>query len=125
MPPRGFPLALPLLLPACLPRVGGPADSGAPQPDGGSSCDGGCLNGSTCASPFDCASGVCVGSTCQAAAAACADPFAGCTVFDDFTAAGATRIVTFPNSSFTYAPKCMRVKLGQSVTFNGGAATFI
>lgn len=43
--------------------------------------------------------------------------FAGCTTFDDRTAANADRKVTFKD--FEYTPKCLRIKAGQTVTFDG------
>ena len=52
------------------------------------------------------------------ASTACTDPaFAGCTTFDDRTAEGADRTVTFMD--FAYTPKCLRIKSGQSVVFTG------
>lgn len=43
--------------------------------------------------------------------------FAGCTTFEDRTAEGADRRVTFRD--FEYTPKCMRIRAGQTVVFEG------
>jgi plastocyanin len=40
--------------------------------------------------------------------------FAGCTSFEDRTAEGASRVIAFSGSA--YAPKCIRIKKGQSVS---------
>lgn len=47
----------------------------------------------------------------------CAAAFAGCAAYDDFSAAGAQREVTF--ASLEYSPRCMKIAAGQSVTFTG------
>lgn len=47
----------------------------------------------------------------------CAPSFAGCTSFEDRTADGADRKVSFKD--FQYTPKCLRMKVGQTVTFVG------
>lgn len=51
------------------------------------------------------------GTACTIAA------FAGCTTFEDRTAAGAERTVTFQD--FAYTPKCIRIKAGQALLFQG------
>lgn len=47
--------------------------------------------------------------------------FNGCDTasFTDRTAAGAIRTVSFPGASLAYAPKCILIAAGQSVTFSG------
>jgi len=51
---------------------------------------------------------------------ACQANFAGCSQLEDLTADSATREVKFGGAlANTYAPKCMKVKKGQSVTFDG------
>jgi plastocyanin len=49
----------------------------------------------------------------KGAAAGCAAGFAGCSTFT----AGTT--VSFSGGGFAYTPKCLRVKAGTAVTFNG------
>ena len=56
---------------------------------------------------------------------ACSEGFAGCTDFVDATAEGAERQVTGSYQEWDagyggdYAPKCLKIKAGQSVTFGG------
>lgn len=50
-------------------------------------------------------------------AGACHTQFAGCATFDEADAGDGGALVTF--SDFAYAPKCLRVKVGQTVTFQG------
>ena len=47
----------------------------------------------------------------------CKPAFADCASYDDYTAPTADRTITFPFLS--YAPKCMKISAGQSVTFSG------
>ena len=47
----------------------------------------------------------------------CSAKYAGCSSFTDLTASGAKREITFKCCS--YAPKCIKIKVGQSVTFKG------
>ena len=47
----------------------------------------------------------------EAAAGGCSSGFAGCSTFSDGTA------ISF--ASFSYTPKCLRVKVGQAVSFSG------
>ncbi len=82
-----------LLAIACLPQVGPPVDGGAEHEDGGASPDGGPVE-------VDAGDPGCPG-------------FAGCTTFTDGTT------ITFPNGNDTYAPKCLRIRAGQAVTFTG------
>ena len=49
--------------------------------------------------------------------AACAAVFAGCSAFVDATAPGADRTVHFQD--YSYDPKCLMVRVGQTVTFAG------
>lgn len=55
------------------------------------------------------------------AGAVCPPSFAGCSAFTDLTAPAAKREVTFKD--FEYTPKCIEIKLGQSVTFVGALAS--
>jgi plastocyanin len=48
----------------------------------------------------------------------CESNYAGCVQFDDQTAQGSSRRITFGNNH-QYDPKCMRVRLGQTVTLEG------
>lgn len=57
------------------------------------------------------------GTTSRCEPPACTGFPAGCTTFDDRTASGASRTVTFDNNG--YSPKCMRVTTTQDVTFSG------
>jgi plastocyanin len=50
----------------------------------------------------------------------CATAFAGCSTYVDRTADCADRNLTF---DFTPSPQCLRVKVGQTVTFNGSSNT--
>ena len=43
--------------------------------------------------------------------------FAGCTTFEDRTAESAARTIAFID--FAYTPKCLRIKAGQTVLFEG------
>lgn len=47
----------------------------------------------------------------------CAAAFAGCATYDDHTPAADARAIAFTFSMYT--PKCMKIKVGQSVTFSG------
>lgn len=57
------------------------------------------------------------GARAPVADGGCPADYAGCTAFVDATGAGANRVVTF--ADFEYSPKCLRVKVGQEVTFRG------
>jgi plastocyanin len=48
----------------------------------------------------------------------------GCTTFTDATAPNAARAITFPTGVIPsqYSPNCLKIKVGQSVTWNGGFA---
>lgn len=94
----------PFLVAAILLTVGCAADPGAE--DAGGRHDAGL----TADSGTD--AGTDAGTPCPAA-------FAGCTAFEDRTGAGDDRSVTF---DFTPVPKCLKVRAGQSVTFNGPSA---
>jgi plastocyanin len=122
----------------CLPQVGPllEADSGA---GGGAGGGGGatCTNGRTdgdesdldcggscpacaltasCRSAADCASGVCASTRCSAPANPCRATFANCATFTELDA-GVT--IHFPVGGLRYSPNCLRLHLGQSVTFVG------
>jgi plastocyanin len=50
----------------------------------------------------------------------CTADYAGCTTFEDHTASGDPRTITFGGTAGNaYVPKCMQVKVGQTVTFSG------
>lgn len=87
-----FTVPLLVLFAGCLPQVGPPVDGGSA---GGAESDGGAGGGT--------ASGGCPG-------------YAGCNTFTDGTT------ITFPNVNDTYSPKCLRVRVGQQVTFSGDLA---
>jgi plastocyanin len=126
---------------ACLPRVGDRLDAGSAGPtldgsvpatcanstrDGTETdidCGGLCLPCSlnlACAGPRDCDSGVCGTQRCALPADPCPANFSGCTGWVDLTQA-TSPTVTFPGSGERYAPSCVRIRLGQTVTFQGGA----
>ncbi len=86
---------------------------------GGGECPA-CALGRACAQPRDCASGVCDG-TCVAAQEACVTPFASCTTFVDLTAPTADRTLSFGSGNNRYSPRCVRIRLGQSLLFEGGS----
>ncbi len=92
-------------------------DSDETDVDCGGSCPPCALN-LACLGPADCQTGVCAAAHCAMPANPCGT-FAGCVTFTDLTAAAADRTITFGGGSNTYVPKCVRVKLGQQVTFSG------
>jgi plastocyanin len=94
----------------------GQTDGDESDLDCGGSCPGCALN-ATCHSAADCSSGVCVSGHCSTAANPCRANFAGCTTFLDLADAGAT--IRFPAGGQRYSPNCLRLHLGQSVTFVG------
>jgi plastocyanin len=100
---------LALLFVACLPQVGAPVDAGL-EPDSGSSGSGAAGGGSA---------GGGTGGGTNGADAGCPG-FAGCTAYTDATPPGQPRQIAFPNVANTYAPQCLRIRLGQTVTFSGG-----
>ncbi|MBX7113789.1 MAG: hypothetical protein K1X64_05585 [Myxococcaceae bacterium] len=54
---------------------------------------------------------------------ACVDPctgYAGCVTFIDATANPSLREVNFGQNGNQYTPPCLRIRLGQTVTFSGG-----
>ena len=71
-----------------------------------------CALGAACGGGSDCSSGTCTSNVCS--------QLNGCDLATatDLTAM-ATATVTFANGNFSYAPKCMKVKSGTVVTFNG------
>jgi plastocyanin len=83
-------------------------------------CPGLCVPTAGCCDDMDCtASGlpwVCNASH-LCAPPPCGSFPANCSVFDDRTAPGASRTITFDSSG--YVPKCMRVTTSQDVTFSG------
>jgi len=81
----------------------------------GVDCGGSCpsCNGATCMNNTECASGMCYAGACVANVNGCDIKTA-----QDFTVM-APPPVTFANGNFTYAPKCIKVKAGANVVFNG------
>ncbi|MFT3711475.1 MAG: hypothetical protein QM817_27895 [Archangium sp.] len=81
--------------------------------------DGTCVANDGCCNDMECDDGgvqyVCNGSR-QCEPPPCTFP-ANCTTYDDRTASGASRTITFDSSG--YSPKCMRVTTSQDVTFSG------
>lgn len=78
-----------------------------------------CADTQRCLSPHDCASGVCA-ATCRSRGAPCPAGFAGCVAFSDLTASDADRTLDFGRLQ-RFEPSCVRIRLGQSVTFVGGS----
>ena len=129
-----------LLTTACLPQVGPAVDSGRGGGTGGGggavppSCTSASLDGdesdtdcggscapcallARCGTAVDCASGVCTMARCASPESPCGS-FAGCSGFTDLTAGPAT--IRFPINGDRYSPPCIRVRFGQTVTFEGG-----
>lgn len=130
-----------MLMAACLPRVGAPIDGGTleTEPDGGrpaecsnavldngesdTDCGGPCVPcplSANCRTPLDCLSGVCTEAVCVAPDEPCRSAFAGCISFTDFTDGGPVTI-RFPLGSNRYSPQCVRIRLGQTVDFEGSS----
>jgi plastocyanin len=80
--------------------------------DCGGACPMQCVNGKTCNADSDCTSGACLSNVCSVVN--------GCdmTTATDYTMM-APPPITFANGNFTYAPKCIKVKAGAMLTFNG------
>ncbi|MBT9560238.1 MAG: hypothetical protein IV100_29685 [Myxococcales bacterium] len=80
--------------------------------DCGGNCPG-CPADTACTADSDCASAMCYGGKCVTT-------LNGCTIG---TATDQTGLffssVLFPNGNLTYAPKCLKVKVGTSVRFSG------
>jgi plastocyanin len=106
-----------LLFAACLPQVGPLIDAGA----GGALATGGGGGGTASGGGAAAGGGSGVGGG-TAAGGGTADPgcpgFANCITFVDMTGTSAP-VITFPNGSDTYAPKCIRVTAGTTITFSG------
>lgn len=85
--------------------------------DCGGSC-GPCANNGRCLTSLDCSSGLCSGSRCAAPQLGCGSAVR-CTSWTDLSDA-ATKVVRFPGGNDRYTPACVRVRFGQSVTFQGG-----
>lgn len=83
-------------------------------------CSFGCVPAGGCCDDGECNDGG-VAFTCDQTSRRCVPPPcqlpAGCGTFDDRTAPGASRTITFGSSG--YAPRCMRVTTTQDVTFSG------
>jgi plastocyanin len=84
----------------------------------GVDCGGPCLkcNGATCSADSECSSALCYEGVCVANVNGCTPTNA-----TDLTGVSST-IVTFANGNLTYAPKCIKVKVGTTVTLNGNFA---
>jgi plastocyanin len=97
-------------IPGC---ANGVQDPGEADVDCGGTCATPCSAGSSCSLDTDCSSAMCH-------AAECVTSVNGCTVASaqDLTAMSATT-VTFDNGNLSYAPKCIKVAVGTSVTFDG------
>jgi plastocyanin len=108
-----------LLLLSCLPRVGPAVDGGS---TGGGAADGGGAGGGSGTGGASNGGGVAAGGG-TASGGGFVDTgcpgFASCVSYTDATAAGASREIQFPNGSDTYAPNCLRIQTGQTVTFTG------
>lgn len=80
--------------------------------DCGGPCAAACV-GSPCASDGACASGMCYEGACVA-------QVNGCTVATAQDSTGQSAVtVTFANGNLSYAPKCLKVKVGTSITLMG------
>lgn len=88
--------------------------------DCGGPC-GPCALGRRCDVATDCGSQVCVSAICAAPDSVCRAGFAGCTTFVDLTTDPAPTI-RFPVGGDRYVPDCVRLKLGQTITFSGAFA---
>lgn len=53
----------------------------------------------------------------------CPSNFAGCGTWSDQTPGASNRTVSFPVAGNNYDPKCLKVKVGQNVTFSGTFAS--
>lgn len=126
-----------LLTASCLPQVGPRIDAGIAV-DGGAlspacsdaalgtdesdvDCGGPCPPCSLsarCTSSFDCSSGLCAQGFCGAPDVVCTG-FAGCGSFVDLQAESRPTI-RFPEGNNRYSPQCARIRLGQTVVFEGG-----
>jgi len=81
----------------------------------GVDCGGPCLAclGQSCAANTACASGMCYEAACVASVN-------GCTIATATDATAMSSVtVTFANGNFTYAPKCLVVRLNNAVVFQG------
>jgi plastocyanin len=98
--------ALMCATPTCTDGVKNGAETGT---DCGGPC-GDCANGQGCLVDADCASGHCLEGQC--------DDLNGCTLATSLDATSqANVVVTF--ESYSYTPRCLRVKAGTNVTFSG------
>ncbi len=128
------------LVAGCLPRVGpllgepdagvlpehcsdGTMNEGETATDCGGACAG-CAVGAACAGPADCAAGVCTALACVAPASVCKPAYGGCSSYTDATANDHPRTIKFPIGGLMFSPNCLRVKLGQTVTFMSPDSTF-
>lgn len=135
-----------VLASACLPQVGPLLDGGAgggSASGGGTSSGGGgaaascgngardgdetdvdcggacapCAVGLQCAAAPDCASGLCTAARCATPTDVCSG-FSACPSYLDLTGAG-TATIRFPLGGDRYSPPCVRVRFGQTVSFEG------
>jgi plastocyanin len=87
-------------------------------------CPNGCVPGAGCCDDAECTAGglpwVCDTTSRLCAPPPCTGFPANCTSFEDHTASGASRTITFDSTG--YLPKCMRVSTFQDVTFSGSFA---
>lgn len=109
------------------------ANSGDSCTQGGAVCDGAglCVE---CNQGTDCASGVCNNHECTCTSnddcesgmcyeSACVDSINGCNIATASDLGAGPVTITFANGNLTYAPKCIKVEQGASVTFNGSFAS--
>jgi plastocyanin len=103
---------------ACLlgcstsPTQPGPGSDGATALDGRTGADLGAAEDAP--PPVDVGAD---GGSAGEAGPACASDFAGCVTFTDATAPDADRTIAFQD--YNYAPQCLMVRAGQTVTFAG------
>jgi plastocyanin len=76
-----------------------------------------CIDDKACLVGADCVSGLCSSGKCVTLTNGCSLGGAS-----DMTAMSSA-IITFANGNLTYAPKCLKVKAGTPVTFNGNFAS--
>jgi plastocyanin len=107
-------LMLPLLLAACS------DDTTKPSPDLARAGDRGAIDQSTTTgdrAPTEKGVAAEKGASADSTPAGCAISYAGCSSYQDATSNNPT--ITFGTGGNIYDPKCVKVKVGQSVTFSG------
>ncbi|MEO5730000.1 MAG: plastocyanin/azurin family copper-binding protein, partial [Byssovorax sp.] len=84
--------------------------------DCGGPCATKCAIGKSCALDGDCATGLCTGGMCGQINGC--DPVSA----EDHTGSAADVPISFPGVALSFTPKCIKVKLGTKVVFNGNFA---